>query len=734
MQVSQKHSQSDKVIMSIPQLMVFEKPAAAEEMARILDFESDKAEGYWKHQDGRVITSLAGHLVGLKEPEEYDKKWEYWSLETLPILIDKPELKQIASNDWGVKQLKMVIRLLKQAKEIVNCCDAGQEGELIFAWTMQYGQITKPYKRLWSHSLTDDELKRAYKNLKTDKEVHGLLMAGYARAYADWLLGMNGTRAFTKKFIHPEVKKKVLTIGRCQTPSLALLVDRFHKHNEFVPSDFWTLETEFKGVVFKAGRFDSIEKANQALNTVTTQELVVVSVEEKQETEKPPKLFDTNSIQRSAFKVLGIAAEDTGNVLQGLYEKKMITYPRVDNCYLTEDMVGEARKVFKKLSSPLKIDESAIDAESFKSKRIFNTAKVTDHHAIIPTGKLPENLSAEEVSLYSLIVVRFIQAFGYACKFNRTVYLAKVGDIQFKATGKQIIDLGWKKGEINQASEDEEDVNVLLKLTKDQKGQHSPRLTQGKTTPPALFDDDSFLAALASGGQHLDDKEELPEEVVESLKKTGIGRPPTQPIILKNLLERGFVIRKDKKLVPTYLGIALIGVIKNKTLTSPILTGEWEGKLRDIEAGKYSYDEFIQSQKEYVKELVEEVKQQSDGYILVPGEAAGQVGDKKKKKDTTEIGTCPECKNGKIILLKVKNEFYGCSNYKMDKTGCGFTLPILFNKKALSNSHIKALVEGKKTKRLKFFSESKQKEYEARLFITKENGRWEIKMAYDNGK
>ena len=601
---------------------IAEKPSVARDIARILGATTLK-NGYLEG-NGYQVTWTFGHLCELKEPNDYNNKWKHWNLSSLPMIPSKFGIKLI-EDDGIKKQFSIIEKLYKNAEEIINCGDAGQEGELIQRWVMQKAGVTCPVKRLWISSMTDEAIREGFQNLRNQDQYQSLYLAGLARAIGDWLLGMNATRLYTIKYGNNQYGKKpqVLSIGRVQTPTLALIVQRQKEINNFKPQPFWVLATIYRNTIFTAtkGKFTSKEEGEQAFSTIEGKPFEVTNITKKKGTEQPKQLYDLTSLQVDCNRKYGYSAEMTLNLIQSLYEKKITTYPRVDTQYLSEDIYKKCPQIMNGIFqtkfaniAPYKELVKALSGKDLpKTKRVFDNTKVTDHHAIIPTGVIPRGLSDAERNVFDLITRRFIAAFYPECKYSTTTIVGKVNSIEFKTSGKEILKQGWRvcyalnNKEDNNKKEDENDDNtkdkveekILPTFTKGEQGPHKPTLTEKQTMPPKHYTEASLLRAMETAGRLVND-----DTLRAALKENGIGRPSSRAGIIETLFKRHYIKRKRKNLEATPIGIALIDTIKEKLLTSAELTGIWEKKLRDIEAKKYDAAMFINELKEQINTIV----------------------------------------------------------------------------------------------------------------------------------
>ncbi len=604
---------------------IAEKPSVARDIARIIGATSSH-DGYMEG-NGFQVTWTFGHLCTLKEPHDYTPMWKSWSLTSLPMIPERFGIKLI--DDQGIKkQFAIIEDLMQKAERIVNCGDAGQEGELIQRWVMQKAGAKCPVSRLWISSMTDEAIREGFQNLKDQQDYQPLYLAGLSRAIGDWLLGMNATRLYTLKYGQ---NRQVLSIGRVQTPTLALIVNRQKEIDNFKPEPYWVLATVYRDTTFTAtkGKFTSKEEGEQAFKDIEGKPFTVTKVEKKEGKEQPPQLYDLTSLQVDCNRKFGFSAETTLNLIQALYEKKLTTYPRVDTQYLSDDIYPKCPQTMNGLYQT-KFFGKAVYAEYIKpiggkalkkSKRVFDSSKVTDHHAIIPTGIIPQNLSDAEQKVFDLVARRFIGVFLPDCKFSTTTVLGSVGvdsvdAIEFKVTGKEILDPGWRvvrgerkeeRGEKNDEGNDEEkkqadEERTLPTFVKGESGDHQPTLTEKWTTPPPYYTEATLLRAMETAGKFVED-----ETLRAAMKENGIGRPSSRAGIIETLFKRHYIRREKKRLVATPTGIELIDLIREELLKSCELTGIWEKKLRDIEAKKYDPQQFINELKQQVTDIVRDV-------------------------------------------------------------------------------------------------------------------------------
>ena len=714
---------------------IAEKPSVARDIARILGATTSK-DGYMEG-NGYQVTWTFGHLCELKEPNDYQPNWRYWTLAALPMVPARFGIKLIP-NEGIEKQFNIISKLYAEADEIINCGDAGQEGELIQRWVMQMAHVKCPVKRLWISSMTDEAIKEGFQNLKPQESYESLYLAGLCRAIGDWMLGMNATRLYTLMY---GLNHQVLSIGRVQTPTLALIVQRQKEIDNFKPEPYWILSTIYRDTLFTAaaGRFNSEEEGRQAFTLIEGRPFTVKSVEKKQGKEAPRQLYDLTSLQVDCNRKFGFSAELTLNLIQGLYEKKLTTYPRVDTQYLSDDIYAKCPSILNGVSQTTRSGQkpyleiikqlAAISPKLPKTKRVFDSSKVTDHHAIIPTGQTPSGLTDNEQHVYDLVARRFIAAFYPDCKFATTTVIGEVQEvdaavetsekeggkgIEFKATGKEILDAGWRavytKAEQteddhpdntdnttdSQRQQDSEEA-TLPSFSRGESGPHKPTLTEKQTQPPKYYTEASLLRAMETAGKLVDD-----DELRAAMKENGIGRPSSRAGIIETLFKRNYIRRQRKNLVATPTGIQLIDTIHEKLLTSVELTGIWEKKLRDIEHHRYQPAQFIEELKQQVGEIVSDVMHDNSNRTIegeAPDEkpvkpkspegvgAANAKGKTRTRRASTKIKTtsesksiatkvktrepnegdvCPKCGQGHIIKGK---SAYGCSRWR---EGCDY--------------------------------------------------------------
>lgn len=672
---------------------IAEKPSVAKDIARILGATTSH-NGYMEG-NGFQVTWTFGHLCTLKEPNDYTENWKHWSLSALPMIPPRFGIKLI--NDDGIKrQFSVIERLMQAADCIVNCGDAGQEGELIQRWVMQKAQAKCPVKRLWISSMTDEAIREGFNSLKDQSEYQPLYVAGLSRAIGDWLLGMNATRLYTLKYGQ---NRQVLSIGRVQTPTLALIVNRQKEIDSFVPEPYWVLSTIYRDTLFTAtkGKFTTKEEGEQAFATIADKPFEVTGVSKKNGNEAPPRLFDLTSLQVECNRKFSYSAETTLNLIQSLYERKLTTYPRVDTQFLSDDIYPKCAGILTGMRGYEQYIQPLAGKKLPKSKRVFDTSKVTDHHAIIPTGVPASALSDMERNVYDLIARRFIAVFYPDCKFATTTVLGKVEDVEFKVSGKEILEPGWRTIYAQQPSQpnnpsthqplnsqpsssDDDDKQdeerTLPTFVKGESGPHTPTLTEKWTTPPKYYTEATLLRAMETAGKFVDD-----ETLRAALKENGIGRPSSRAGIIETLFKRHYIRRERKNLIATATGIELIDIIHEELLKSCELTGIWEKKLRDIEHKKYEAADFINELKQQVTEIVYDVlRDNSNRRVAITTDEDLKKAKKKKtaapKKaaaksapsaDDSIIGTtCPVCGKGTIVKGKTA---YGCSNWK---NGCTY--------------------------------------------------------------
>lgn len=596
---------------------IAEKPSVAREIADVLGAKLKK-NGYIEG-NGYQVTWTFGHLCTLKEPHDYDPRWRFWALSTLPMMPPRFGIKLI-ENETYKAQFQVIEQLMQNADMIVNCGDAGQEGELIQRWVMQKARAKCPVKRLWISSLTEEAIREGFNHLEDSSKFQRLYEAGLCRAIGDWLLGMNATRLYSLKYGGGYSRdRKVLSIGRVQTPTLALIVNRQNEIDNFKPEPYWELKTLYRDTLFSStkGKFKLKEDGEKLLEVVKDNEFTITDIAEKKGKEFAPRLFDLTSLQVECNKRFGFSADETLKLIQSLYEKKVTTYPRVDTTFLSDDIYPKVPKTLEGLVAYKEFTEPLRGKKLPKSKRVFDNSKVTDHHAIIPTGVPAVNLSQQEMMVYDLVARRFIAEFYPDCEISTTTVLGKVADIEFKASGKQILKPGWRTVEqrpqpgvgaqSQSAQTDAQDENasdsaelkIMPNFVKGESGPHTPSLKETWTTPPKPYTEATLLRAMETAGKFVDN-----EDLRDALKENGIGRPSTRAAIIETLFKRGYIRRERKSLFPTDTGRELISTIHEELLKSAELTGIWERKLRQIERGDYSAQAFINELKTMVGDVV----------------------------------------------------------------------------------------------------------------------------------
>lgn len=663
---------------------IAEKPSVARDIADILGAKNKK-DGYMEG-NGYQVTWTFGHLCTLKEPHEYAPEWKRWTLNSLPMIPPRFGIKIIDSPSIE-KQFRVIEKLMCAADEIINCGDAGQEGELIQRWVMQKTGAKCPVKRLWISSLTEESIREGFAKLKDQSEFQSLYEAGLSRAIGDWTLGMNATRLYTLKYGQ---NKQVLSIGRVQTPTLALIVNRQLEIENFKPEPYWELKTVYRETTFSAtkGKFTSKEEGYEFLEQVKYSNFVITEVSAKKGVEYAPRLFDLTSLQVECNKKYGYSADDTLKLIQSLYEKKVTTYPRVDTTFLTDDIYPKCGAILKGIKDYTNLTAQLEGQKLVKSKKVFDNAKVTDHHAIIPTGVHPMNLSDMERRVFDLIARRFIAIFYPDCKISTTTVLGEVEKIEFKVTGKQILDAGWRTVFAKEQTEEkDEDERTLPDFVKGEEGPHQPDLNEKWTQPPKAFTEATLLRAMETAGKLVDN-----DELRDALKENGIGRPSTRAAIIETLFKRNYIRKEKKNLIATSTGVELIQIIHEELLKSAELTGIWEKKLREIEKKKYEAKTFLEELKQMVQEVVQNVLSDHTNRRITIQEAVKEEVKKETKKRERKPATpkkpkaeivakqvtpkpeevvfvgkpCPLCGKGTIIKGKTA---YGCSEWK---AGCTF--------------------------------------------------------------
>ena len=634
-------------------LCIAEKPSVGRDIARVLGATTSR-DGYMEG-NGYCVSWTFGHLCALLDPNEYNAQWKGWNMSSLPMVPERFGIK--VTDDKGViKQFNTIKDLIAKAEMVINCGDAGQEGELIQRWVYQKAGCKVPVKRLWISSLTEDAIREGFQNLKDQSEYQHLYEAGLMRAIGDWLLGMNATRAYTLRFAKGVGKdRQVLSIGRVQTPTLALIVKRQQEIENFVPRTYWELKTLYRDTLFSAQlpaeedeyAITSLEQGQKLVESIKDLPLEITSVEKKKGMEYAPRLFDLTSLQVECNKRYGMTADDTLKVIQSLYEKHVTTYPRVDTTFLSDDIYPKVPATLNGIKDyfpqvapllPLKADGGKGATSLPKSKKVFDNSKVTDHHAIIPTGQRPENLTEQERKVYNMVALRFIAAFYPPCQVANTTVLACAGDIPFKVSGREVLVQGWREVFAKEKTDDEvEEQKTLPTFRKGESGPHEPQLQEKTTTPPKYYTEATLLRAMETAGKTVDD-----EELRDAMKENGIGRPSTRAAIIEKLFQRKYIIREKKNIKATEIGINLIQTIISPLLKSAELTGRWEQKLRGIERRDYTAQQFLSELKQMTTEVVHEVKADKSGM------------------------RCPVCGKGIIIRGKTR---YGCSRWR---EGCTY--------------------------------------------------------------
>jgi len=631
---------------------VAEKPSVGAYIANVLGA-NKRCDGYFEG-NGYWVTWTFGHLCALLDPHEYTEQWKGWNLSSLPMIPQRFSIK--VSGDEGVhKQFNVIKNLIEQADEVINCGDAGQEGELIQRWVYQQAGCKCPVKRLWVNSLTEEAIKDGFQKLKDQSEYQHLYEAGLMRAIGDWLLGMNATRAYTIRYAKGTGKnRQVLSVGRVQTPTLALVVKRQAEIEHFVPKTYWELKTNYRDTLFSAqipvedGEYaiTSEEQGQALVDSIKDELLTITSVEKKKGLEYAPKLYDLTSLQVDCNKKYGFSAEQTLQLIQSLYEKRLTTYPRVDTTYLSDDIYPKVPGTLNGIKDYFPSVAPLIGAKLPKSKKVFDNSKVTDHHAIIPTGQRPDGMTADEKKVYDLVALHFIAVFYPECEVSNTTVLAKAGEIDFKVTGREVIKPGWRVVFENERSQselnDENDANDenakgLPAFVKGESGEHVPMLKEKTTTPPKYYTEATLLRAMETAGKTVEN-----EELRDAMKENGIGRPSTRAAIIEKLYQRKYIVKQGKSLRATDIGIDLIHTIISPLLKSAELTGLWEKKLREIERGEYTAQDFLNELKEMTTGVVRDVKSNKAGML------------------------CPVCRQGLVIR---GNTRYGCSRWR---EGCNY--------------------------------------------------------------
>ncbi|CAL2078693.1 DNA topoisomerase III [Tenacibaculum sp. 190524A02b] len=668
---------------------IAEKPSVAREIASILGANT-KHDGYFEG-NGYAVTYTFGHLCTLLEPKDYKPHWKSWDLNNLPMLPERFNTKVTA--DSGIqKQFTIIKSLFDKADVVINCGDAGQEGELIQRWVINQANYKGEVQRLWISSLTEEAIKEGFENLKTDELYNNLYYAGYSRAIGDWLLGLNATRLYTVKFGRD---KQVLSIGRVQTPTLAMLVNRYQEIQNFKPQPYWELQTLYRETLFSCeeGRFLKKEEGEAFANKVKEAEFEITSVTKKKGKEYAPKLFDLTGLQVYCNNKFGFSADETLKLVQKLYEMKVVTYPRVDTTFLPNDIYPKVPGILKNLTAYASLTAPLLGKKIKKSTKVFNDKKVTDHHAIIPTG-VQIKLQYNQQQVYDIITRRFIAVFYPESDIANTAVIGKADEVSFKTTGKEVLTKGWRVVfEFGNETKKTNESGVLPTFEKGEKGPHEPSFLEKETKPPRNYTEASLLRAMETAGKQVDD-----DEMRELMKENGIGRPSTRASIIETLFKRKYIERQKKLIIPTQTGIDLINLIDNELLKSAELTGLWEKRLKEIERGDYHAATFIKQMKQMVDNLVYEVRSSKKTQRISYESQQPKVTTKKKsasKKKTVVGKACPKCEKGQLLKGKTA---YGCSEYK---SGCVFTLPFSFMDKKISESQLIRLLDKGCTTNLK---------------------------------
>lgn len=684
---------------------IAEKPSVAREIAEVLGA-TKKMNGYIEG-NGYQVTWTFGHLCTLKEPNDYSENWKRWSLASLPMIPPRFGIKLI-SNPTYEQQFKTIEELMQNAEMVINCGDAGQEGELIQRWVMQKAGCKCPVYRLWISSLTEEAIREGFQHLKEQSDFTKLYEAGLSRAIGDWLLGMNATRLYTLRYGQ---NRQVLSIGRVQTPTLALIVNRQAEIDNFKPEPYWELKTVYRNTTFSVtkGKFTKKEEGEAFLEIVRQKEFTVTDISEKKGKEYAPRLFDLTSLQVECNKKFAFTADDTLKLIQSLYEKKVTTYPRVDTTFLSDDIYPKVPNTLNGLVDYIDLTASLLKAKIRKDKRVFDNSKVTDHHAIIPTGVPARNLTDNERKVYDLVVRRFIAAFYPDCEISTTTVLGKVDKVDFKVTGKQILKPGWRvvfgAEQKDSDAEPSDEEGVLPDFVKGESGPHKPTLGEKWTQPPKPYTEATLLRAMETAGKLVDN-----DELRDALKENGIGRPSTRAAIIETLFKRNYIRKERKNLFPTATGVELIDTIQEELLKSAELTGLWEKKLRQIERGTYEARTFLEELKLMVHQVVINVLSDQTGRTITIEQAAPEKpqaekepkGEKTRKPRAKKEKTagqpesttvpakpvCPICKKGSILRGKTA---YGCSEYK---DGCTFRMDYATYGERLSDEELVKVISG----------------------------------------
>ncbi len=664
---------------------IAEKPSVAKEIASVLGANT-RRDGYFEG-NGYAVTYTFGHLCTLFEPVDYKPHWKSWDLNNLPMLPDKFKTK-VTSNKGIQKQFNIVKSLFDKADVVINCGDAGQEGELIQRWVIDQAEYKGKVERLWISSLTTEAIKEGFQNLKPAADYDNLYYAGFSRSIGDWLLGLNATRLYTVK--HGGYKQ-MLSVGRVQTPTLAMVVNRFKEIESFKPKPYWELQTLYRETLFNCeeGRFLKKENGEILANKVKESDFEIVSVTKKKGKEYAPKLFDLTGLQVYCNNKFGFSADETLKITQKLYEQKVVTYPRVDTTFLPNDVYPKIEGILKNLTKYQRLTKPLLGKKIKKSSKVFNDKKVTDHHAIIPTG-IQMSLQYNQQQVYDIITKRFIAVFYDDCNVSNTAVIGKADIVTFRTTGKEILEKGWRVVFENPDAPEKKEFGILPTFIKGEKGPHEPSFLEKETKPPNMFTEATLLRAMETAGKQVDN-----DDLRELMKENGIGRPSTRANIIETLFRRKYIRRNKKQLVPTITGIQLINTIQNELLKSAELTGRWEKQLKEIEKGTYSAGTFIRNMKKMVDDLVYEVRSEKVRANISATNNKPQstfkkttVSSVKVKKGITNQ-TCPKCKKG--TLLKGSSA-YGCNQFK---SGCDFRLSFEFlGKKISDNQFIRLLTKG----------------------------------------
>ena len=667
---------------------IAEKPSVARSIAAVLG--AGEAHDGYMEGNGYRVTWTFGHLCELKEPAEYATRWRRWSLVHLPIVPERFGIK--LKKDSGIKhQFDVICRLVSEADEVINCGDAGQEGELIQRWVLQLAGCKAPIRRLWLSSMTEEAIREGFDHLHDSAEYERLYYAGMTRAIGDWLLGINATRLYTLKYRSGD-SRRLLSVGRVQTPTLALIVERAEEIEHFVPEPYWEIKTIYRETAFAttAGRYSTVDKAQKILDKITGKPFSVTKVTKKKGKEAPPHLFDLTSLQIEANKKLGLSADETLRTIQALYERKLVTYPRVDTTYITEDVYAKCPEILNNLYRHYQVLRDLIAPLGHKKlrklKSVVDNSKVTDHHAIIPTGEVGVFTSNEEQQIYDLISRRFLAAFYPDMQYEQTTVQGAVEGVRFRAGGRVITDPGWqavvKPDEDKESQDDEPTTAVMPSFVEGEQGPHRPELQEKQTRPPRAYTEATLLRAMETAGKLVES-----EEMKEALKQNGIGRPSTRAAIIETLLSRGYIRKQRKTLLPTPVGRELIHIIRDDMLKSVELTGQWERKLRQIESGEYDARQFISDLTQKVTRMVTEVirdPRTMSALIEEEKTAVSEKGEEKKKRQRrsssqsgkpadaspVEGDLCPKCLKGHLLRGRTA---LGCSRYA---EGCDYRFPL----------------------------------------------------------